>query len=663
MRKITEYFLFFFKVYAAILLMELIFRGFTLGFTGEGNEYLLLNLLTIFAFSLVFSGLITMITYSLPAKWGKLFFSVILAALSVMYCAQIVYYDIFETFYTTYSMMNGSQVTEFQEIIWSTIFRQLIPLVLEFSVAGLLIWYVWKREESLSEGKKREKKILWICGILSLLIGAGGAGSGVFFCSLGDEEDLNAPAQYLYQFNEIKGSARSFGLLSASCIDTWRLVFGFEPALEEENILPAASAFSAEEYNVVETLDFSALAAQEEEEVLRKMDEYFGSREPSEKNEKTGIFAGKNLVFITAESFSDFAVSREYTPTLYKLQQEGFHFRNFYNPIWGVSTLDGEYVNCLGMIPKTGVWSMKEAGQNSLPFALGNQFRKLGYVTKAYHDHSIYYYDRNLSHPNLGYDFDGQDGSFHFQDTWPESDLEMMEKTVPDLLDAVEQAGEDTPFHVYYLTVSGHMDYTFQSHDIARKNEALVEDLPLSEACKVYMAANIELDRAMESLLDQLEKAGELEDTVIVLAGDHYPYGLTKEEISEFRGHEVDTTYELYESGLILWTPGMKAEEVDKVCSNLDILPTISNLFGLEYDSRLLMGKDIFSEQEGLVVFEDKNWITEKGTRKDLLKLAEHDESLEDYIAQTDEKVADMFTYSALVLDEDYYRKIFATGS
>ena len=184
---------------------------------------------------------------------------------------------------------------------------------------------------------------------------------------------------------------------------------------------------------------------------------------------------------------------------------------------------------------------------------------------------------------------------------------------------------------------------------MAVKNRDAVEDMDMSDACKAYMAANIELDKAMELLLERLEEAGELDNTVIALAGDHYPYGLSSSEISEFRGHQIDETYELYKSTFILWTPGMEPETVDKLSSNMDILPTLSNMFGLEYDSRLLMGRDIFSDSEGFVVFKDKSWISERGTRDDLL------EEDEEYTSRVDKKVADMFNYSALILDENYY--------
>ena len=682
MKRYMKYFRITAKLYGAVLLMELVQRWATQGFSSQ-NPFLPRELVIVGLFSMVAAGALGFLCWLFSGKVGRKVFYVLSVVMAVIYGSQVVYYDIFGTYYSIYSMFNGAQVAEYQSIIWTTIWDEIIPLALLFAVGGLLLWGL-KRENSadIDQDKKgdigtankdvkgvRGRKALsglLICALL-VTVGAGGGVAVAATTKEGDALALDRPYQYLHQFNEIKGSVASFGLLTAMGLDMWRLAFGFEPELtpvEKDPITYTAS--DEEDYNVMSGIDFGALAAADGTEsggdaVLAEMDRYFGSREGTKKNEKTGIFRGKNLIYITAESYADFAVSQKYTPTLYKLQQEGFQFTNFYNPIWGVSTLDGEYVNCLSQIPKSGVWSMSEAKDNDLAFALGNQFEKLGYETKAYHNHSIKFYHRNKSHANLGYDFDGQDGGFSFVETWPESDLEMIEKTVPDFLEERETLadGSKQPFHVYYLTVSGHMAYDFKQHDIAAKHEAEVADLELSDSCRAYVAANMELDLALESLLQQLEAAGELENTVIALAGDHYPYGLSAEEIGEFRGHPVDGTYELYHSNMLLWTPGMEPEVIEKTCSNLDILPTLSNLFGLEYDSRLLMGRDIFSDSEGLVVFEDKNWITDWGSRKDLLeKAAAGNEEAAAYILDMDRQVADMFIYSALILDRDYYAHI-----
>ena len=121
----------------------------------------------------------------------------------------------------------------------------------------------------------------------------------------------------------------------------------------------------------------------------------------------------------------------------------------------------------------------------------------------------------------------------------------MINQTTPDFLTA-DRDGEIAPFHVYYLTVSGHLEYNFRLQDMAAKHEKDTEDLDLSEGPRAYKAANMELDLAMELLIERLDEAGVLEDTVIVIAGDHYPYALSNKEISELRGHKISEPYEKY---------------------------------------------------------------------------------------------------------------------
>ena len=627
-------------IFAGLILMEVIFRGATIGF--EINAYVYSEILLITLMSLSCASLIFFFRTAIPGKAGKIVYGGLIAVVTVLFLSQTVYYTIFDTYYTVYSFMNGAQVVEFMGVIFSAIFRCIIPFLM-ITAVGVLTGIAGCRKNFAhdTDPQRRKTRIFFI--MLSVLLCAGTLSGSILFSSV-EDDDPESPHQALYGTGEIQNSVRCTGLIGAMGIDLWKLAVDFEPHVEvdEPYVEPEP------EDNIIETLDFARLAEEEDDATIKVMHEYFGSITPTKQNDKTGIFEGKNLIFITAESFSDMAVDPVHTPTLYKLMTEGYHFTNFYNPIWGVSTLDGEYVNLISLIPKPGVWSMKESHDNALPFTLGHQFEHLGYATKAYHDHSVYYYDRDISHPNLGYDFKGQDKGYSFTDQWPESDLEMIDKTTPDFL-TPDDNGEIKPFHVYYLTVSGHLGYTFFGNSMASKHEDDVADMDMSEGCRAYVACNMEFDQAVELLIQRLDEAGELENTVIAIAGDHYPYGLTVDEISEFRGHEIDTTYEMYQSTFLLWTPGMEPETVDKLCGNMDILPTLSNMFGLNYDSRLFMGRDIFSDSEGFVVFKDKNWISEKGTRDSLI------ETDEDYVRQTDSKVADMFNFSALVLDEDYY--------
>ena len=608
-------------MFAAIFLYEMILRVDTIGQlrAGIGGRGLAI-LIAASAFFAVFFALIGGLC-SRRAERNLL--TTVLIVLAVVFASQIVYYDIFRTFYTTYSMFNGGQVAEFQGIIWQTILEKRLPLFVTALVCTATVLAV-RKKRFLLHGLHKQA-VVTAAALLVLTFGA------AQLLTFSGERGPDSPYNYYTAFNEIKGSVRSFGLLRADVLDAGRL---------------AARKCG-------QLIDDDADA-----QTLQELDSYFAQKEPNQPNDKTGLFAGKNLIFITAESFADYAVSETYTPTLYKLQSEGYQFTNYYNPVWGVSTSDGEYLNLVGLLPEAGIWSMTEAADNALPYTLAHQFTRLGYTAKAYHDHDINFYHRTESHPNLGYDFDGQGGGYEFTHTWPESDLEMIDQTTADFL-TPEADGSIAPFHVYYLTVSGHMEYNFWDQAMSIKHRDEVADMNVSETAQAYMAANIEFDRAVELLLTRLAEVGVLDNTVIVIAGDHYPYALKDAQIAELKeyvtGTRPDNDYEKFRSSLIIWTPDMQAETVSKVGSNFDILPTLSNLFGLEYDGgKYLMGRDLFdASREGLAVFEDRSWITDRGRREEL----ETDSSADtqQYVQEIDETVLQMFRCSQMMMDEDYF--------
>ena len=173
----------------------------------------------------------------------------------------------------------------------------------------------------------------------------------------------------------------------------------------------------------------------------------------------------------------------------------------------------------------------------------------------------------------------------------------------------------------------------------------------------------MEFDLAVEYLIEQLRQAGKLEDTVIVISGDHYPYGLTLSEIQELRGGPVDTSFELYRSSLIIWSGDMtEPVQMDKPCCSADIMPTLANLFGLDYDSRLLAGRDILSDAPGLVIFSNRSFISELGrydAASDSFIPAEGASVPENYARDMlYGPVNDAFVYSAAILDNDYYSAV-----
>lgn len=622
----------------------------------------------------LFAGfLCNLFTLCFPAAVNRTIAYVCLTGVTVYMNVQMIYYTVFTRFFSFRLLFGvGTDVLEFKENIfqavgmrWYGVFLLLVPLLLRILLdfAGI--------------GFQKKK-------ITPLLVSAGGAAlcylcffGTVFF---GGKGPYSAWDLYWKHWDLLLGPKR-LGFFATLGKDMVEVVFpGDDEALKEllVDVTPVATAYpkvpvtpvpeNKEEQGREDTMqttpspmpepayhalyDFAALAEAEENETIKTLHTYFAGLSPEQENEYTGMFEGYNFIMITAEAFSPWAVDKELTPTLYKLTHSGFVFENFYTSYWYTSTSDGEYVACTGLIPD-GTNSMTRSAQNDMRFAFGNQFAKLGYKTLAYHNHSYQYYKRHLSHPNLGYLYKGIGNGLELpSNCWPRSDYEMMQATFP------EYSGEE-PFHVYYMTVSGHMSYTFLDNTMANRNKEVVADLPYSEPARAYLACNYELEKALTYLLDELEKAGVAERTVLALSADHYPYGLTKEQIDELAGDEVEESFELYRNHFILWCAGMEETvHVEKYCSSLDIAPTIANLFGLPYDSRLYAGTDILSEKEGLVILADGSFITDRVKYNVKTKEAtpiNGQTVSKEYIDALILEVRKKFTMSKGILENDYY--------
>ena len=371
------------------------------------------------------------------------------------------------------------------------------------------------------------------------------------------------------------------------------------------------------------------------------------------------MFKDKNLIFVTAEAFDTIAVDEKITPTLYKMANNSFIFNNYYQPLYPVSTSDGEYMNLTSLIPKEGIWSMSKTSQLVMNVAIGHMFKKQGYLSHAFHNHTYKYYKRNLSHPNLGFEYIGCGNGLQKLmrcSRWPNSDKEMIDVTTSYYLD------KGQPFFTYYMTVSGHLNYNFTGNHMAMRHKDKVKNLPYSTPVKAYYATQIELDLAMETLLKTLEEKGVLNDTLIVLATDHYPYGLSEKELNEVSKINRKDKFELYHSTLIMYNPTIEKTVIEDTISGIDIVPTIYNLYGLDYDSRIYMGRDIFSKQEHLVILSDRSWITKKGRYNSVngkfTKTTEEELDETAYVAKINKIANDRFTISSTILDTNYYGKL-----
>lgn len=611
------------------------------------------SLWLIILFSIPIAVILNLITSVFKPKINKFLTYIITIAFIILFSAQIVYYSMYEAIISFFSMMHGGQITEFMEAIIDVVLRNWYGIAL-FALPLVILIVLSKKKVLLFERNSLKEIAIKMTSVVVVHLVA------LLCVNLINTNMMYSNKNLYYNIHIPKVTANRMGLLTTMRLDLQRFIFGFEEKLSvETSITPIEEEENS--YNVT-YIDFDKLIQNEENNTIKEMHEYFSSQEASKKNKYTGMFKGKNLIVLVGESFSSLAIREDLTPNLYKLYKEGFQFDNFYTPIFPVSTADGEYITDTSLIPKEGVWSFLKIAGNYMPYSYPNVFEKQGYSSNAYHNHTATYYERDKYIETMGYNSylavgtgleDRMDTS-----NWPNSDYEMVKTTMDDYIN-------NEKFMAYYMTVSGHMNYTKIGNMMVYRNWDQVKDLPYSHKAKSYLAANIELDKAVGELIRRLEEAGKLEDTVIVISGDHYPYGLTLEEINELSTFERDDKFEKYRMPFLIWSGSMKEPiKVEKIGSSLDVLPTVLNLFGAEFDSRLLIGRDILSDTEPLVIFSDRSFITDKGKYNAVTGefIANEGTTVEEgYVDKINTIIYKKYQMSRLILENDYYKHIFKT--
>lgn len=654
MKRINNFVLWmFFIIYEEIIFSISVFNSI------KSSGYIIL-LSAMFA---VILHLLTSIKRKVSIVLSYIFMIIIIG----IFIAQFIYYNIYQAIISFYSATNAAgQILQFSTTILETaINKWYIMILFILPIIGLIILH--KKDKVKFENVKLQQKLITIIiGLIAQII--------ALICIIStNTNEIYSSRNLYYNVNAPTISANKFGILTTMRLDLKRLLFGFE----ERNTLVTGEGTLVKQENIDREIgnkeiqfnsldiDWNNLINNETNPNITSIYEYMSKQEPSKKNEYTGMFEGKNLIVFVAEAFIDLAIDENITPTLYKLYSEGFQFDNLYTPLFPVSTADGEYMTDTSLIPKEGTWSLEKVEKNYMPYSYANVFEKLGYSSQAYHNHTATYYNRHKYLKGMGYDLylakgNGLEKKMNLNN-WPSSDLEMIDVTTSDYLKEWEEK-----FLTYYMTVSGHLQYTPNGNKIVEKNWNYVETLDYSEKAKGYLASQIELDRAVELLIKRLEEAGKLEDTVILISGDHYPYGLTLDEVNELSKEKRDDTFEKHHSTALIWNSEMKEPiKVEKISSSLDLLPTMLNLFGVEFESRLLMGRDILSDSDSLVIYSNRSFITKYGKYEALTNkfkpFGELDEGfdVDTYIRNINNVIYNKYQMSKLILDNDFYRKLW----
>ena len=632
----------FIYCYLIFIYLETAFRAFTVGELDNRFFYVII-------FSIPLATILFTVTSIAKPIVNKILFNLLIGIVTIFFCIHTVYYRIFQDFMSVYSIATGADVLgNFAKQTLIGIKNSIIPLII-ILVPFVLSLILTVRNRIKFDHTKYYFSLIKLVGALIVHVIC------IFSLLLISPGPMGAYESYTSIYSGTSVCIHNFGVLQTAGLEIKAILFDERSSVEIEYI--EDKYYSSDEYNVY-PISFNEILNSTSDDMAKELCVYLNEREPTNKNEYSGYFEGYNLITVCAESFSPYLIDEELTPTLYKMSKGGFVFNNYYASFDSVTT-NGEYTFNIGNFPDMTLSkaenSFVAAADNYLPFTLANQFRNDGAETFAYHNFDGGFYSRDITHPNLGYEtFKTPTSGLDMFSEWKNaSDLDMIKASIDDYINTGKR------FHTYYMTFSGHYEYDW-TNQMCVKNRDKVEHLSYTDHVKAYISCNLELEYAMQYLLAELENAGIADKTVIVLSTDHFPYGLTIEEYSELAGFAIEEPFGKYKSSLIMYNPAMEPVEIDSVCCSLDVAPTLLNLFGFDYDSRLIMGRDIFSDSYKIAILQSQSYITENYMYdsiankvipiKTMPNLAELNEDMR--------YVRDAFIYSRHILKSDYYSYI-----
>jgi len=590
-------------------------------------------------FALAFGACLNIIGHLWGKKLSLKATKIIACLVSLLYCCEYMARQILAAFYPFSSLKTaaGNHLETFFGMVVEAIFKN-VGWILLFMAPCVLICVLVKPETKKSKLKPRGVVILSLIAAIAFHI-LGLASTIIPWNKVISGKELY---QHSEQYEE---QVSQLGTITMFRLDFKYKILGMKEKEAEIDVDPIVIEEVDTSKNII-GIDWAAVSNSTNNSAIKRLATYFSTVEGTKKNEYTGMLEGHNVIFITMEGTNYYALSEQYTPNMYKLMNEGVVLKNFYTALHFASTSGGECQNLLGLYPYNGwqgdLLTIGRTGElkTNCYFSLAQQLGRLGYNNQAFHDHYYNLYNREESHTNLGYTYhmiDGSSGTLPYRkkgsDTlitptsesqivnpaWPQSDAEILPASTQYYLNS------DTPFNVYYITISGHAPYAY-SNWLCQKYASVLDQTNYDDTTKALIATCMDTDVAIGEILDALEAAGQLENTCICITPDHIPYTIvnvleglageswtTQDDMSS-PNERLITDFNVYKNVGIIWDGSIEEPIiVDKVCCQVDLLPTISNLLGLEYDSRVLAGQDILSDSEGLVIFASRCWMSDLG--------------------------------------------------
>ena len=327
-----------------------------------------------------------------------------------------------------------------------------------------------------------------------------------------------------------------------------------------------------------------------------------------ETNEYSGLLKDKNLIIVQAESLCKNAIDEKLTPNLYKLINNSIYFDNFYAPLYPANTNDSEFIIQTSLIPSLENKITAYAyDANYFPQTIASLFKESGYSANSYHSYFKGYYNREVMHKTLGFD-----KYYALEDLFPEEIPNFQNEYWIDDVKLIEEylnRQKEDKYYVFIISTSGHLPYSKNRKQLEDNYQIVKETYKnMNEELAYYYASIMKFDEAIGLLMNNLS-----DDDVLVIVGDHYPYGLNEEALDELIS---DKDYHKYQVPFIIYNKDLVPTTIHKTSSTFDVLPTLANLFDIKLNE-IYFGNDALSQKESNVYFSDGDVLKENTYCKD----------------------------------------------
>lgn len=577
-------------------------------------------------FNVIWIGLVLSITLNVNRTVGKIIYWVFFVVYFIMFLANGIYY------YYTGLFFNFNLITMASEggsYIWDTIIHAK-PVVYVMCVAVLVIAIVSFRVFPKDKRKAKPKRLICLIGCFVVL-------------------HIITPFLMGYANKELEW-------------DTWRNPHNIYDSFSDVNKsmkICGLYEFVFRDFYMT----FLKPGEEENQEDLQFLEEIYSNLTTSEKNEYTGIFEGKNVIFLQLEGMDDWLLNSKDTPNLYSLMSNSIVFKNHYSYYnGGGSTFNSELAVNTGFItPISYTQNAYTFNNNLFDNSLANIFKNMGYRVNAFHMNTREYYSRGINYDNWGYDhYYGLLDEKKYSDLSYELDRELILNE--SFYNKMFCSGE--PFLHYIITYTPHTPFTTtkgMGKLLAEKVYGTDTQFPeLSEEDSARLYAG-ETDYMVGLLMEVLKENKLYDNTVIIAYADHYLYTLNDKTIlDKYKNTENNL---INNTPFFIWSSEFEsAKYIDKVNSQIDILPTVLNLFGVEYTPEYYIGRDIFDKDySGYVFFSDYSWYdgnayvdggeVTNGATVDEKKLEEMNSLINDLVRKND-----------MTLKYDYLRRLPKTA-